>query len=101
MGQQIQEPHHWRKPIKDFKPVQGGKVPDFSKKDLDSLSRDVQYMWRMFQAISTGSSYFKSDPGLSTARPGNLSNARWITLCNQCSGCTPALTSRQRSWSSW
>ena len=82
VGQQIQKPHHWTDPIVTFAPIQGGEVPNFSKEVLNSLSRDVKYMWRMFQAISTGSSYFKNDLSLAIARPGNFSNARWITLCN-------------------
>ena len=43
------------------------------------LSTDQQYLYKMYEAVSTGS----IDESLSSRNPGNISHSRWVTAANR------------------
>ena len=49
------EPSFWTDDIVEFKPIEGGVLPDFSDEDLKVLSNDVQYLLKIFKLVTTGS----------------------------------------------
>ena len=86
------QPSFWTADIVEFQPIEGGWLPDFSDEDLKVLSNDVQYLFKIFKLVTTGSKVChpktKENPlggleSLRFANPGSLHHARWVTLCNR------------------
>ena len=62
-------------PIVDFQPIPS---EDLCVKPAE-LSTDQQYLFRMYQAVTTG----RIDESLSVTDPGNINHSRWLTSANR------------------
>nr|CAH7763285.1 unnamed protein product [Callosobruchus chinensis] len=63
------------RPVVNFVPVVGF-LPEVN---LDDLSTDQQYLYKMCQVVSCG----YCQPNLANLQPGKLSHARWLTKANR------------------
>ena len=58
-------------------------MPKLSAKIIRKMSNNQAYIYRIVQAVMSGSGYFLIDKQLRSASPGKLHGARWITLANR------------------
>ncbi len=86
IGKKICNNFFYYEPIVDFKPINLTRsLPKLSLDVVKKMSEDQKYLYRIAQAVMTGSEYFQVEGqrSLATASPGKFHNARWITLANR------------------
>ena len=67
IGQTIQDNQFYLEDVVDFKPVDGGNVPDLPEEVVKDMASDQAYAYRIFKAVSVGSKYFvENDVSLRT-----------------------------------
>ena len=86
IGKKICNNFFYYEPIVNFKPIELTRsLPKLSVDVVKKMSEDQKYLYRIAQAVMTGSTYFQvaGQRSLTTASPGKFHNARWITLANR------------------
>ena len=103
IGKKICNNFFYYEPIVNFKPIELTRsLPKLSVDVVKKMSEDQKYLYKIMQAVMTGSEYFQVEGqrSLATASPGKFHNARWITLANRI-GCTAAAICTRSTMRSW